>query len=260
MNQRFRTLFISDVHLGAKDCQAELLLQKLQQLHADHIYLLGDIIDLWAIKKSSQWRPSHSAVLTHLRALAAEGVRITYVPGNHDAPLRQLAGKLPLGVELQREASHVTARGERLLLIHGDCFDQAMHAAPWLYWLGDRAYDLLLFINRAYAHIQRWRGRSYWSLAGFIKNRLGKARQLLDSYQRLALARATAEGYDGIVCGHIHQPALLERSGKLYANCGDWVESCTLLAELPCGQLQLLSADAPQAHASAPTRAQAQAA
>lgn len=239
---RYRTLFLSDIHLGARDCKADLLLACLQQVKADRIYLLGDIVDLWALRRVSHWSASHSAVLQHLQALAEQGTRIIYIPGNHDAPLRQFTGRFPAGIEVTQQACHTTARGKQLLLIHGDCFDEAMHCAPWLYWLGDRAYELLLFLNRCNALLARLRGTPYWSLAGFIKQRIGKARQLLDTFQSLALDLARSRACDGIVCGHIHHPALVQTDGLTYANCGDWVESCTLLVETPSGSLQLLSA------------------
>lgn len=236
----YRTLFLSDIHLGTRDCKAELLLQCLEQISARHIYLLGDVIDMWALSRGSQWPAAHSAVLDKLRQLARDGVRITYVPGNHDAPLRHYTGMFPDQVEVVKESHHRTARGERLLLIHGDCFDDAMHCAPWLYWLGDRAYDLLLLINRLNGRLNRWRDRPYWSLAGLIKARIGAARRLLNTYARLATDHARRRGFDGIICGHIHHPSLEHIEGLVYGNCGDWVESCTLLAETPNGQLQLL--------------------
>ncbi|AFU99161.1 UDP-2,3-diacylglucosamine diphosphatase [Simiduia agarivorans] len=236
----FRTVFLSDLHLGTRDCKADLLLQCLEQIRTRHIYLLGDVIDMWALSRGSAWPAAHSAVLDKLRQLACEGVRITYIPGNHDAPLRHYTGVFPDQVEVVRESHHRTARGERLLLIHGDCFDQAMHCAPWLYWLGDRAYDLLLLINRFNGRISRWRGLPYWSLAGFIKARIGVARRLLATYARLATGHARSRGFEGVICGHIHHPALEHIDGQLYGNCGDWVESCTLLAEHPDGKLQLL--------------------
>lgn len=241
MKKHYRALFISDVHLGARDCKAELLLQTLHHIQADIIYLLGDIIDLWAIKKYNTWRPEHGQLLDHLRLQAQQGARIIYVPGNHDAPFREFTGTFPKGIEVHLEAEHTTANGRRLLLIHGDRFDQAMHSAPWLYWLGDKSYDLLLFLNRCHAVFNQWRGQPYWSLAGFIKTRLGGAQQLLRRFRSLALQHAQHKGYDGIICGHIHHPEIHRQQALIYANCGDWVESCTLLAECPVGELSLIN-------------------
>ncbi|BFM13340.1 UDP-2,3-diacylglucosamine diphosphatase [Simiduia litorea] len=242
MTKQFRTLFLSDIHLGSRHCNAELLLQTLNKIKADTIYLLGDIVDLWELKKNHHWQSTHTAVLNHFKTLAQQGVRIVYVPGNHDAPLRQHCGVFPPGIEICRETEHRTKRNKRLLLIHGDCFDNALYCAPWLYWLGDRAYDLLLYINRHYARLSFWRGKPYRSLAGFVKQRFHRSQQLLHTYRQLALQHAKDRGFDGIVCGHIHHPELFNEASHSYGNCGDWIESYTLLAEDNTGNLHLLDA------------------
>lgn len=249
MTKQFRTLFLSDIHLGSRHCNAELLLQTLASIEADTIYLLGDIVDLWELKRNHHWQSSHTAVLDHFKGLAQKGVRIVYVPGNHDAPLRKYCGVFPPGIEICREAEHRTREGKRLLLIHGDCFDNALYCAPWIYWLGDRAYDLLLFINRHYAQLSFWRGKPYRSLARFVKQRFHKSQALLLTYRQLALQHAKDRGFDGIVCGHIHHPELHDNTDHSYGNCGDWIESYTLLAEDHTGALHLL--DATQLHQSA---------
>lgn len=252
MNRHYRTLFISDVHLGTKDCQATQLLEHLRDTQAERIFLLGDIIDLEALKHKSHWPDCHSQLLARLQNLIQAGVRVTYVPGNHDAALRQLAGTLPMGIEVLRETIYTTAAGKRLLLVHGDCFDAHMHQQAWRYRLGDMAYSFLLWVNRNHARWLRWRDKPYWSLAGAIKTRIGRVQQLLKTYRQLALARAEQEQLDGIVCGHIHHAALHQQGERVYANCGDWVESCTLLAERHCGSLTLIGPQSAQDNAVRP--------
>ncbi len=240
ISRRFRTLWLSDLHLGSRDCQAEQLLTLLHELQADTLYLVGDLFDLWALRRQLYWPASHQAVVARLLALAAAGTRIIYVPGNHDDALRPLAPGQLLGCELQLEAEHRTADGRRLLITHGDQFDSAVACGPLLNWLGDKSYDLLLWLNR---HCNRWRqrfGLPYWSLASHVKQQVGQAQQAVQQYQQAASHAARSGGYDGIVCGHIHVPACSDDNGVLYLNCGDWVDSCSALAESHSGELQLL--------------------
>lgn len=241
---RYRAVWLSDVHLGSRDCQAERLLRFLQQLDCDTLYLLGDIVDLWALKKQLHWPAMHQRVLDEFARLAQRGVRVIYIPGNHDCPLRNYAGGSLFGVEVHRRFVHRTADGKRLLLLHGDEFDAATRYNRLHRLVGDTAYDLLLWLNRCSNRLRHWSGRPYWSLAGWLKTRVRTAQAAVTAFEEAALEAARAYPADGIVCGHIHQAALRHHDGMIYANDGDWVESCTVLAEHADGRLELLQAAA----------------
>lgn len=235
-----RSIWISDLHLGYKDCKAEYLLNFLNTIHCDTLYLVGDIVDLWSLKRRFFWPPSHYQVLLKLYQLAQSDMRVVYIPGNHDDPLRQFDGQKFGEIEVAMEAEHLTADGRRLLVMHGDAMDAYMNFG-WLKKLfGDLAYDLLLFINRCSNGIRRWAGRPYYSLARLIKNNLEGARAAIGRYQSLVSAEARQRGYDGVVCGHIHAPALVQSGNFSYANTGDWIENCTALVEDYSGKLELL--------------------
>ncbi len=238
---RFRTLWISDVHLGFKECKAEFLLDFLRQHECEQLYLVGDLIDFWSLRKGGRWPAAHGEVLKAIVAKARAGVRVRYVPGNHDEVARDYLGLCVAGIEIVPDAVHATADGRRLLVMHGDECDGAVRCGgPLLNSLGDWAYDLLLFVNRWY---NRWRRRwnhPYWSLANFLKQRIGRAASYIDRFEDAAAREAARRGLDGVICGHIHQAGLRELHGVLYANDGDWVESCTALAEQHDGSLCLL--------------------
>lgn len=235
-----RTVWISDVHLGYKDCKAEYLLGFLNSLNCDTLYLVGDIVDLWSMKRRFCWPEKHYQVLLKLVDIAEKGTRVIYIPGNHDDPLRRFDGQVFGAIEVALELEHITADGRRLLVMHGDAMDAYMNFS-WLNKIfGDLAYDLLLFINRYSNKIRALFGKPYFSLAHFIKQNLSGARQAIERYENLALNEAIQRGYNGVICGHIHAPTLFERDGFEYANTGDWVENCTALTEDYSGRLQLL--------------------
>ena len=238
---KFRTLWVSDVHLGFKECKAEFLLEFLQQTDCEQLYVVGDLIDFWSLRKGGRWPAAHGEVLKALVAKARAGVRVWYVPGNHDEVARDYLGLSVAGIDIVPEAIHVTADGRRLLVMHGDECDSAVRCGgPVLNSLGDWAYDLLLLLNRWY---NRWRRRwnhPYWSLANFLKQRIGRAAAYIARFEDAAAREAARRGLDGVVCGHIHHAGLRERHGVLYCNDGDWVESCTALVERPDGSLEIL--------------------
>lgn len=237
---QYKTIWLSDLHLGFKDCRAAYLLDLLAAVECETIYLVGDVVDLWAMKRSLYWPASHYQVLRSLFEKAEGGTRVVYIPGNHDEPFRDYAGNIFGPIEICKEAVYTTVKGKRLLMFHGDCLDAHIQLSKWEHLLGDVAYDLLLFLNR-WANVFRRRcGRHYWSLATYIKQRIPNARQLIDEFERAAVQAAAQRGLDGVICGHIHQPALKDIEGLLYCNDGDWIESCTLLAESHSGELQLL--------------------
>lgn len=234
-----RTLFLSDIHLGCKNCQAGFLLNFLKNCHVDTIYLLGDIVDLWAMKKQVFWQVQQNQVVRQLLKMAEQGTTIVYIPGNHDEALRLYAGKSFGNISIQLRSQHTTLQGKRLLLLHGDEFDKQVQLAHWHRRLGDHLYDALLFLNRWSNRFRRLRRRPYFSLAAYIKKKVPGAQQAIARYRSAAIARAKRGGYDGIVCGHIHHPEITMQDDILYCNNGDWIDSCTALVEQRDGSLAL---------------------
>ena len=235
-----RTIWISDIHLGYRDCKADYLLDFLHHIHCDTLYLVGDIVDLWSLKRRFCWPQKHYQVMLKFYELAAKGVRVIYVPGNHDEPIRRFCGQLFGPIEIAFEHEYITADGKRLLIMHGDAMDAYINLS-WLtrFW-GNIGYDLLLFINRWTNKLRKWVGRPYFSLAGLIKSNIKGAKAAIETYQHEAIGEAKRRGFDGVVCGHIHYPALFEAEGLRYANCGDWIENCTALVEDYQGTMRLL--------------------
>lgn len=235
-----RTVFISDIHLGFKDCQADYLLAFLNSVQAETIYLLGDIVDLWSLRKRLFWPSSHYEVLKKINDMASSGTRVVYIPGNHDETCRDYIGAQWGDIEVCEDAVHETVQGKKLLLIHGDILDHVIRLSRFNRIIGDSAYVLLLFLNRWYNFIRRRLGYSYWSLASYIKNRVKNAREAIDIFELAAVHEARRRGLDGVVCGHIHQPEVRWYEDGLYCNDGDWIENCTALVEDKAGNLALL--------------------
>lgn len=235
-----RTVWISDIHLGYRDCQADYLLDFLQHMQCDTLYLVGDIIDLWALKRRFCWPTQHYQVMLALQELAERGTRVIYVPGNHDEPIRRFCGKSFGSIEVALEHEYVSADGKRFLIMHGDAMDAYINLHWLTRWCGDLAYHFLLFINRWANRLRKLVGRPYFSLAGLIKSNINGARNAIATYQNAAMQEARRRGFDGVICGHIHYPALFEADGMHYANCGDWIESCTALVEDHQGQMRLV--------------------
>lgn len=238
--QRYRTLWISDVHLGTKDCKAEQLNSFLKCHRAQKIYLVGDIIDGWKMKSGIFWKQDFTRVLRRLLTLSKSGVQIDYITGNHDEFLRRFANNRFDNIHVYNRAEHLTADGRRLLIIHGDQFDSLTRCHEALKILGDKGNDLLMFTNRVFNHIRRRYGHGYWSLAGFLKQRIPQAQRYIKTYEEGVAQAAKKLGYDGVVCGHIHVAAAKRINDTDYYNTGDWVESCTALAEDFDGQIHLL--------------------
>lgn len=236
----YRTVWLSDIHLGYKDCKAAYLLDFLRHSQIDTLYLVGDIVDMWAMSRQFIWPPSHNQLFHRLLSLPQEGTRVIYLPGNHDQPAQKYDGMVFGDIEIHRQYIHTTANGKKLLLLHGDQFDQEVCFGPLHAWVGDKAYDLLLFANRWYNHIRTMLGYPYWSLAGYIKSRVKGANQAIDRYRDIGCRQAREWGLDGIVCGHIHHPQIIEQDGVLYCNSGDWIENCSALTEDTNGHLSLV--------------------
>lgn len=235
-----RTLFISDVHLGTRACQAEALLDFLKYHEADVIYLVGDIVDFWRVRRGPVWQQSHNDVLQKLLRKVRKGARVIFIPGNHDEGLRDYCGTRFGGIEILREAVHVTADGRRLLVMHGDEFDVVMRCARWLAFLGDRSYEFSLWLNAPLNWVRRRFGMGYWSLSAYLKYRVKSAVNFIGEFEEMLAAEARRREVDGVVCGHIHHAADRDIGGVRYLNCGDWVESCTALTEDHDGRIEVV--------------------
>jgi UDP-2,3-diacylglucosamine pyrophosphatase LpxH len=236
----YRTIWISDVHLGTRGCKADLLLDFLRRNASDRLYLAGDIIDGWRMRRSWFWAPSHSAVIQEILCKARNGTAVFYIPGNHDELLRDYTELEVSGIRLVKEAVHVTADGRRLLVVHGDDFDGVVRYARWLALLGDWAYDLTIRLNHVFNLLRRRLGYPYWSLSAYLKFKVKNAVQFVGEFAEAIAAEARQRGVDGIVCGHIHHAEIRDLDGVLYCNDGDWVESCTALVEHFDGTLEII--------------------
>lgn len=235
-----RTVWISDTHLGTTGCNADLLLDFLRSVDCEMLYLVGDIIDGWRLKKGWYWPPRHNDIVRCVLKKAKHGTRVVYVPGNHDSAFRDYAGLNFGGVEVVTEATHVTVDGRRLLILHGDEFDGIVLYAKWLALLGDHAYTLLLQLNRLVNTARRLLGLPYWSLSAAIKKRVKNAVQYISRFEQVVARAAYERGVNGVVCGHIHTAEVRQIGEVTYYNDGDWVESCTALVEHADGRMEIM--------------------
>lgn len=238
--RRFRTLFISDVHLGSKPAKADYLIDFLRHNEAGTIYLVGDIVDGWRLKRSWHWPQKHNDVVQKLLRQARKGTTINYVAGNHDEFLRGFQGVHFGGVVVMDRTVHEAADGKRYLVIHGDQFDSIVHSVRWLAYLGDFAYDASILVNRIVARARRMLGMPYWSFSSWAKVRVKKAVNFISAFQHLVADEARRSEVDGVICGHIHHATIETIDGIRYINTGDWVESCTAVAEHDDGTMEIL--------------------
>lgn len=239
--QRFRALFISDVHLGTRGCQAEQLLDFLRHHDADIIYLVGDIVDGWQLRSSWYWPSTHNDVVQKLLRKARKGARLVYIPGNHDEFLRDFYGTHFGGVEVVADALHVGADGRRYHVTHGDNFDLVVRHARWLALLGDHTYRFALVLNTTFNVVRRRLGLPYWSLSQWAKLKVKNAVNYIGAFETTLTMEAERHQVDGVICGHIHHAAMRDIGGLRYINCGDWVESCTAVVEHPDGRFEIVS-------------------
>ena len=229
--RRYRTIWISDIHLGTKGCNAGLLIDFLDHTDSETMYLVGDIIDGWRLKKKFYWPAAHNDVVRRILKRARRGTRIVYIPGNHDEMFRQFTGMNFGGVEIRRAAFHTTADGRRLMVLHGDEFDAVMLAHRWLAFVGDALYHLLMGLNHWVNVVRRMFDLPYWSLSKVAKHKVKNAVEFISRYEEVVARAAGDRGVDGVVCGHIHTAEIRDFDGIEYYNDGDWVEGCTALVE-----------------------------
>jgi len=238
--RRYRSIFISDIHLGTRDAKTAFLKDFLEHIECEYLYLVGDIFDLWKLKKGWHWPQANNDILRLVFRMAQKGTRVIYIPGNHDEMFRAYTGNLFNGVQVEREAVHCSTNGRRYLVIHGDEFDCIMRHNKWLAYVGDGAYDFLLWLNHWFNAVRRRLGFSYWSLSAFLKQQTKSAVNFIGNFEKLVCHEAERRGVTGIICGHIHHAVMQEIDGVEYKNSGDWIESCTALAEHGDGSFELL--------------------
>lgn len=236
----FKTIFISDTHLGFRGCRADFLLDFLKSTECEKLYLVGDIVDFWEMKKRVHWPLEHTAVLKEILKKSRNGTKVYYVPGNHDELIREYDGSVFENIVVADQLMHETADGRKLLVLHGDQFDAVVKCSPLLAKAGSRMYDWLLLANHYYNWGRRKLGFPYWSLSAYIKHRVKNAVSYISKFEEAVAYEAKRRGADGLVCGHIHHAEIREINGVLYCNDGDWVESCTALVEQHDGSLELI--------------------
>jgi UDP-2,3-diacylglucosamine pyrophosphatase LpxH len=239
--RKFRTIFISDVHLGTRGCRADQLLDFLRWHEAETIYLVGDIIDGWQLRYGWHWPQAHNDVVQKLLRKSRKGARLVYLPGNHDEFLRDYYGMHFGGIEVAAEVVHVAADGRRYLVTHGDHFDLVVKNARWLAFLGDQAYTFALMVNTALNWARRQLGLPYWSISKWAKARVKNAVNYISEFEKTLSHEAGRHQTHGVICGHIHHAAIRSIADVHYVNCGDWVESCSAAVEHFNGEFEILT-------------------
>ena len=238
--RHYRAIWISDIHLGTSGCKAGFLLDFLRVNESDQLYLVGDIVDGWQLKRGWYWKQSHNDVVQKILRKARKGTKVTYIVGNHDEALREFLGMRFGEILTENEAVHELRDGRRLWVTHGDLFDGVIQYAKWLAYLGDTAYTVALKVNDHFNYLRHKMGMSYWSLSQYLKHRVKNAVSFITAFEEALTTGARRRGYDGVVCGHIHRPEIREIDGTLYCNDGDWVESLSALVETHEGELKLV--------------------
>ncbi|MCB1755525.1 MAG: UDP-2,3-diacylglucosamine diphosphatase [Gammaproteobacteria bacterium] len=238
--EKYRSIFISDVHLGTKNCKSDYLLDFLQETDSEYLYLVGDIFDLIQFGRKFFWTSKQGQIVGEIVKKAQTGTRVVYIPGNHDAVLREITGNSILGIEIKASDEHVMADGRRFFVSHGDEFDTEVRFNRVLHFVGDHGYTLLLNLSRYLNRIRGFFGKPYWSLSSWLKHRFNDANVYIDKFESVAAETALQNEYQGYICGHIHKAGIRQIDGVLYCNDGDWVEHCTALTESHDGTLQLI--------------------
>lgn len=237
---RFRSVFVSDTHLMARDSRAEVFSGFLDAIRCEQLYLVGDIMDLWYSRKNLYWPPVYNQIFRRILKLASSGTQVIYLPGNHDELFRKGTGFTFGNIQILEKAYHTTADGRRLLVIHGDQFDNVVKNHPWLTRLSIAAYSPLILINRIINAVRRMIGKPYWSFSGTIKRKVKQAVKFMNRFEVVLKNVAMHEGVQGVVCGHIHQPAKKQLGDILYLNSGDFIENCTAIIEDFEGNLEII--------------------
>lgn len=237
---RYRSIWLSDIHLGTRGCKTDFLLDFLRNNESEYLYLVGDIIDGWSLRRGWYWDQKHNDVIQKLLRKARRGTRVIYIPGNHDEFARAYTGMTFGGISVVERAIHDLRDGRRLLVTHGDEFDSVVRYARWMAVLGDIAYQAILALNHWFNRVRRRMGYPYWSLSAYLKHRVKNAVQFIADFESMLVREAAIHGVDGVVCGHIHKAELRNIGDLLYCNDGDWVESCTALVETHAGELEIL--------------------
>ena len=235
----YRTIWLSDIHLGTRGCKADLLLEFLRHTESDTLYLVGDIIDGWRLQRGWYWDDSYSFLVRRILGMLKSGTIVRYTPGNHDEFLRHFIDSLG-SVQIADEFIHHTADGQRVLVMHGDQFDSVVKHARWLSLVGDVGYNTLLALNRWFNLVRRRCGFGYWSLSAAIKRQVKQATNFISDFEDAVTRHAASKGCDAVLCGHIHTPIISQRNGVRYLNSGDWVESCSAIVEYADGSFELI--------------------
>ena len=244
ITRRYKTIFISDLHIGSTQCQADTLLDFLKHNESETLYLVGDIIDFWALSKRVYWPRDHNTIIQKILRKARHDTKVIYVPGNHDENVREYDEHVFGDIEVRNSIVHTTVDGKRFLVVHGDEYDTIAKYHQWIAKLGSKGYDFLLEVNRAVRAVRRVMGiQSHFSLAAYIKFKVKNAVQFISDYEQSIVMTLKDEGLDGVICGHIHHAEIKEMDGFLYVNTGDFVESCTAIVEHDCGRLELIRWD-----------------
>lgn len=255
---RARSLFLSDIHLGTRACRAGELLSLLREYECENIFLVGDIIDFWAMSRGIYWPELHNTVVQKILKKARHDVRVYLIPGNHDEALREYIGSAFGDINLVRDHVHTAADGKRYLLLHGDEFDQVTTCHRWVSILGDISYTWLVHVNRLLSLMRRKLGiPGHWSLADYAKRNVLQAVSFISNFEEAVVHSVKQRGLDGVICGHIHTPAIKRVDGVVYINCGDWVDSCTAIVEHYDGRMELVRWKHPARSAEARTESAA---
>ncbi len=239
-DHRYRTIWLSDIHLGSGGCQARYLLDFLRHNDSEYLYLVGDIIDGWQLRKGWFWPQAHNDVIQKVMRKARKGTQVVYIPGNHDEAARQFCDLAFGDIHVRSEAFHTTLAGKRLWIVHGDLFDGVIQHAKWLAYLGDTLYTLILLLNRWFNRVRSRFGLNYWSLSQYLKHQVKNAVNFISQFEHVMTDEARRRGCDGVVCGHVHKAEIRDIDGVLYCNDGDWVESLSALVETFEGELKII--------------------
>ena len=239
---KYRSIFLSDIHLGTRGCQVERLLDFLREHESEKLFLVGDIIDFWAMNRTIHWSPLQNTLVQKVLRRARHGDQVVLIPGNHDEALREYVDTSFGDIQVVRELIHTAADGRRYLVLHGDEFDQVTRHHRWVAVLGDIAYNFLVRLNAWLSWLRRTlRIPGYWSLAGYAKRRIKSAVSFIYDFEDSVIHAVRERGLDGVICGHIHSAAIREVGGLTYINCGDWVDSCTAIVEHADGRMELIA-------------------